>query len=145
MADERVIVLAEDDEDDYLLSVEALQRVSPSTTLVRVCDGEQLLDHLRRSVSHGGGAASHAAVVMLDLNMPKIDGRQALRAIKSDPELRRLPTVVFTTSQAREDIEGAYDCGVNSYIRKPCSFEGFVGVMKEICAYWFSVVELPTS
>ncbi len=144
MADERVIVLAEDDEDDYLLSVEALQRVDPAMTLVRVRDGEQLLDHLRGGSSHGGGVTSHAgAVVMLDLNMPKIDGRQALRAIKSDPELRRLPTVVFTTSQAREDIERAYDCGVNSYIRKPDSFDGFVGVMKEICAYWFSTVELP--
>lgn len=132
--------MAEDDEDDYLLSKEALRQAAPSAKLVRVKDGVELLAYLRKREQEDGITA---AVLLIDLNMPRVDGRTVLKQIKSDPRLRRLPCVVFTTSPAREDIERSYDCGGNSYILKPESFRGLVETMRGLCQYWFSTVQLP--
>ena len=80
---------------------------------------------------------------MLDLNMPRVDGREALRMIKSDPDLRNIPVVVLTTSESEEDVLRTYDLGVNSFIVKPVSFPGLVEVMKGLSNYWFKIVRLP--
>ena len=91
------------------------------------------------------GCAPGPGLILLDLNMPKKDGREALAEIKGDPELRRLPIVVMTTSETEEDIYRTYDLGVNSYITKPVSFQGLVEVMQTLAKYWFEIVERPAA
>ena len=89
------------------------------------------------------GSTKRPGLIILDLNMPKMDGREALRAIKADPSLRRIPIVVMTTSKAEEDIYRTYELGVSSFITKPVTFDGLVAVMRDLGRYWFEIVELP--
>lgn len=138
-----VILMADDDDDDFLLTKKALQKSKLLNELVRVKDGEELFDYLYKR-----GAFEHTAVrpgvVLLDLNMPRKDGREALREMKSDPNLHDIPVVIFTTSKAEEDIYRSYQLGGNSFITKPVTFENLIAVMKAIGTYWFEIVELPT-
>jgi CheY-like chemotaxis protein len=107
-------------------------------------NGEDLLDYLwRRGKYEAPGEAPRPGLILLDLNMPRKDGREALREIKSDPELRRIPVVVLTTSKADTDIGAIYELGANSFISKPFQFEALVNVMKVLGQYWFKTVELP--
>lgn len=138
------ILMADDDDDDYLLTKKALQRSKLLNTLVRVNDGEELLDYLYKRGAFKRTAV-RPGVVLLDLNMPRKDGRETLKAIKSDPLLHDIPVVIFTTSKAEEDIRHAYKLGGNSFITKPVTFEALTSVMKAIGTYWFDVVELPTA
>lgn len=136
-----VILMADDDDDDYLLTKKALKESKLLNTLVRVKDGEELLDYL-----HSRGEFEDAlrpGVILLDLNMPRKDGREALKEIKSDEGLRNIPVVIFTTSGADEDIYRTYQLGSNSFITKPVTFENLISVMKALGAYWFEIVELP--
>lgn len=143
-ADPIVILLAEDDEDDHLLITEALAESRVVNEVRWVRDGEELLDYLhRRGTFAEPAAAPRPGLILLDLNMPRKDGRQALAEIKAHPELRRIPVVVLTTSGTEEDIVKSYDLGVNSYIRKPDGFHRFVEVMQTLGAYWFQIVDLP--
>ena len=139
-----VILLAEDDEDDYVLTRDAFQDSRLINEMHWVKDGEQLMEYL---LHQGAYANAHDAprpgIILLDLNMPKRDGREALQEIKSHPELRRIPVVVLTTSKAEEDILRTYDLGANSFIRKPVRFEQFVENIKILRQYWLEVVELP--
>ena len=138
------ILLADDDLDDCLLAREALAESRLVNTLFTVHDGEALLDYLnRRGAFAAPGAAPRPGVILLDLNMPKLDGREALEQIKANPELRRIPIVVLTTSRAEEDIYRSYDLGASSFISKPVTFEGLVTVMRGLGTYWFEIVELP--
>jgi CheY-like chemotaxis protein len=140
------ILLADDDADDRLLTQEALQENRLANDLRCVEDGEELIQYLfRRGKYSSESAAPRPGLILLDLNMPKKDGREALREIKSDPELRRIPVVVLTTSKAEEDICRSYDLGVNSYITKPVTFASLVAVMKALGTYWFEIVELPSN
>lgn len=140
------ILLADDDEDDRLLTEEALHESRLANDLHMVEDGEELMDYLHR---RGKFALleedSRPGLILLDLNMPKMDGREALRAIKSNASLRQIPVIVLTTSKAEEDIYRTYDLGANSYITKPVLFESLVRVMKDLGTYWFEIVELPQS
>jgi len=139
-----VILMADDDDDDYLLTKKALQESKLVNTLCRVKDGEELLDYLKyRGEYAGNQACGRPGVILLDLNMPKKDGREALKEIKSDDDLKDIPVVVFTTSKAEEDIYKSYQLGVNSFITKPVTFEGLLQVMKALGTYWFEIVELP--
>jgi CheY-like chemotaxis protein len=139
-----VILLADDDEEDRMLAADALEESRVVNDFRFVTDGEELLDYLyRRGKYSEPGSAPTPGLILLDLNMPKKDGREALREIKADPELRRIPVVVLTTSQAEEDIYRTYDLGANSFITKPVSFEGLVSVMRDIGRYWIEIVELP--
>lgn len=142
-----VILMADDDDDDYLLTQKALKQSKLLNTLCRVKDGEELLDHLRRANKYSSDKhiCDRPGVILLDLNMPRKDGREALREIKSDPDLRDIPVVVFTTSKAEEDIYKSYQLGVNSFITKPVTFEGLIKVMQALGKYWFEIVELPKS
>jgi CheY-like chemotaxis protein len=138
------ILLADDDPDDRMLARDALDESRLANDLHEVLDGEELLEYLRRQGRYADPAsAPRPGLILLDLNMPRKDGREALREIKADPDLRSIPVVVLTTSQAEEDIYRTYDLGVSSFITKPVSFEGLVAVMKALGRYWFEIVELP--
>lgn len=138
------IVMADDDAEDREFAREALEEARVANPLHFVEDGEQLLDYLKRrgAFAHLEGQAL-PGLILLDLNMPRMDGREALARIKDDPDLRRIPVVILTTSKAEEDVFRTYDLGVNSYVKKPVDFEGLVDLMKALGRYWFEIVELP--
>jgi CheY-like chemotaxis protein len=138
------ILMADDDADDRLMAQEAFDEVRLANELHFVEDGEALLDYLyRRGHYATRRAGQEPGLILLDLNMPKKDGRQALQEIKADPALRHIPIVVLTTSQAEEDILRTYDLGVNSFITKPVTFGGLVELVKTLTHYWFELVTLP--
>ncbi|HET6246843.1 MAG TPA: response regulator [Tepidisphaeraceae bacterium] len=140
------ILLADDDADDRILAKDALDESRVLNDLRFVEDGEQLLQYLRRQGKFADPETSpRPGLILLDLNMPRKDGREALREIKSDASLRQIPIVVLTTSKAEEDIYRTYDLGVNSFITKPVTFEGLVGVMRTLGRYWLEIVELPNA
>lgn len=138
------ILLAEDDDDDYLLTTQALREQRLINNIHRVRDGVELLEYLHHEGEYATpDSAPPPSLILLDLNMPRKDGREALREIKSDASLRKLPVVILTTSRAQEDIVRSYDLGVNSFITKPVGFHGLVDAVKVLGRYWFEVVELP--
>ena len=138
------IVMADDDADDRLLAKDALEECRLANDLHFVENGEELMDYLKRRGNYSQpGQAPRPGLILLDLNMPRKDGREALREIKSDPELRKIPVVVLTTSKADTDIGHIYELGANSFISKPVTFDSLVNVMKVIGSYWFEIVELP--
>jgi CheY-like chemotaxis protein len=139
-----VILMAEDDPDDRLLSKEALIEAHLVNELRFVEDGEQLMDYLlQRGQFETPKKAPRPGLILLDLNMPKMDGREALREIKNTPSLRSIPIVVLTTSKAEEDVIRSYELGVSGYITKPVSLHQLVRVMETINQYWFEIVQLP--
>lgn len=139
-----VILLADDDEEDRMLACDALAESHLSNEIVCVTDGDDLMDYLYRRGKYTPPAlAPRPGLILLDLNMPKKDGREALREIKADPNLRQIPVVVMTTSKAENDIFHSYDSGASSYISKAMTFESLIGVMKGLGHYWFEIVDLP--
>jgi CheY-like chemotaxis protein len=138
------IVLADDDPDDRQLTEDAFSENRLANQLHCVEDGEELMDYLhRRGKFESLRQERLPGLILLDLNMPRKDGREALKEIKADPGLRRIPIVVLTTSKAEEDIIRSYDLGVNSYVTKPVTFKSLVELIKVLGLYWFEVVELP--
>ncbi len=138
------ILLADDDEDDRLMTTEAFKENRVANTVHCVKDGEELLDYLHRRGNCTDPASSPTpGIILLDLNMPKMDGREALSRMKTDPKLRLIPVIVLTTSKVEEDIFRSYDLGVNSFIIKPVSFDALVDVLRTVQRYWFEIVELP--
>ena len=119
------IVVAEDDEEDYLFVLESLKNAGLFGGLTRVSDGEALLEHLQ-------GCDTLPALVVLDLNMPKVDGREALKAMRGDPRLRGIPVAVLTSSQTEEDVVKAYDLKVEYYVRKPVEFEQMLDIIRAV-------------
>lgn len=139
-----VILMADDDADDRILTKEALEESRVLNDLRFVEDGEELLDYLKnRGKFENTNDHPRPGLILLDLNMPRKDGREALEEIKADPELKRIPVVVMTTSQAEEDIFRSYDLGASSFITKPVTFERLVELMKTLGQYWVEFVELP--
>lgn len=140
------ILLADDDEEDRMLTAEALEEARLANEIKTVEDGEELMDYLHRRGRYSDPELSpRPGLILLDLNMPKKDGRQALKEIKEVSELRSIPVVVLTTSKTEEDILKTYDLGVNSFITKPVSFNGMIDIMKALALYWFEIVRLPKS
>jgi CheY-like chemotaxis protein len=139
------ILLADDDEEDCEFAQEALVESRLANRLSIVGDGAELLEFLRHEGRYAEERPARPDLILLDLNMPKVDGRQALAEMKSDPALRAIPVVVLTTSRAEEDVFRSYDIGASSYISKPVTFEGLVEVMKTLGRYWMQIVELPRS
>jgi CheY-like chemotaxis protein len=139
------ILICDDDEDDRMLTQQALEDAHISNALRFVEDGEQLLDYLYQRGAFAGetGAAPRPGLILLDLNMPTMDGREALRQIKRDPTLHDIPVVVLTTSSLDEDVIRSYRLGVNSFITKPVTFSGLVEAMNVLGRYWLEIVELP--
>jgi CheY-like chemotaxis protein len=139
-------LIAEDDPDDRFLIKEAFQESLLTNSLYFVQDGVELLDYLRRQGRFANPIeAPPADLILLDLNMPRKDGREALAEIKSDPHLRYIPVVVLTTSKAEEDIMRSYDIGAASYITKPVTFDGLVEAIKQLKQYWVQIVRLPVT
>jgi CheY-like chemotaxis protein len=135
------ILLVEDDPGDTLITREALDQSKLANNLHCVVNGEEALAFVRRQ-----GQYAHAPrpdLVLLDLNLPRRDGREVLAEIKGDPALRRIPVVVLTTSQAEEDVLRSYDLHANAYVAKPVDFEAFLQVIRQIDAFYLSLVELP--
>ena len=139
------ILVCDDDEDDRMLTQQALEDAHISNNLAFVEDGEQLLDYLYQRGAFAGetGIAPRPGLILLALNMPKLDGREALKTIKEDPTLRDIPVVVLSTSRLDEDIARSYQLGVNSFITKPVTFTGLVEAMNVLGRYWLEIVELP--
>lgn len=143
-AAEIVILMADDDEEDRMLVADAIQETGAKADLHFVGDGEELLDYLhRRGRFAAPEAAPRPSLILLDLNMPRKDGREALQEIKRDPQLRRIPIVVLSTSKANDDVMRSYSLGASSFISKPGSFDGLVRVMEALRHYWLEVVHLP--
>jgi CheY-like chemotaxis protein len=138
------ILLADDDPDDRQLTHDAFMENRLANEFHAVEDGEELMDFLhRRGKYESLQGEPLPGLILLDLNMPRKDGREALKEIKADVDLRRIPIVVLTTSKAEEDIVRTYDLGVNSYVTKPVTFKSLVELIKVLGNYWFEVVELP--
>lgn len=138
------ILMADDDPDDCEFTSEALKESRLVNQIRTVGDGEELLDYLfRRGEYEQESASPRPDLILLDLNMPRMDGRDALKAIKSHADLKRIPVVILTTSKAEEDIYRSYDLGANSFVTKPVTFTGLVQVMKDLGRYWFEIVDLP--
>lgn len=139
-----VLLIADDDEEDRMLIKDALEESRLKNDIIFVENGEELMDYLH----HKGKFKDKEkyplpGLILLDLNMPKKDGREALKEMKADPKLKHIPVVVLTTSKAEEDILKTYDLGVNSFITKPVTFNSLVETMKTLSKYWFKIVELP--
>jgi CheY-like chemotaxis protein len=138
------ILMADDDEEDRILTREAMLDAHLTNDLRFVVDGQDLLDYLRLEGAYANGKeAPRPGIILLDLNMPRKDGREALAEIKADRDLREIPIVVMTTSKAEIDILRSYNLGANSFITKPVTFTGLVEVMRSFSRYWFEIVELP--
>ena len=137
------ILIADDDPDDREMIRDAFEENRLNNELHFVKDGEELMDYLLQRGAYAGEAVPKPGLILLDLNMPKKDGREALKEIKNDPHLREIPVVVLTTSKAEEDIYRSYQLGVNSFITKPVTFDSLVTITRELGRYWFELVELP--
>ncbi|PRD21511.1 UNVERIFIED_CONTAM: rcp1 [Trichonephila clavipes] len=137
--------MADDDEDDRLLTQDALAESRVLNELFFVEDGVELLEYLERKGKFSEKESSpRPGLILLDLNMPRMDGREALQAIKANPNLKGIPVVILTTSKQEEDMVKGYDLGAASYITKPVTFEGLVELMQTLGKYWVEFVELPT-
>ncbi len=138
------ILIVDDDADDRQMIKEAFQENRLGNDLRFVEDGEDLMDYLQRRSDYKDIEKSpRPGLILLDLNMPKKDGREALKEIKENVDLRDIPVVVLTTSKAEEDIYRTYDLGVNSFITKPVTFDALVAITRDLGKYWFEIVELP--
>jgi CheY-like chemotaxis protein len=138
------ILIADDDQEDVDMALEAMNHCRVCNPIDRVSDGQELMDYLNNTGPFTDKVQySKPGLILLDLNMPKLDGREALQQIKNNPDLRHIPVVVLTTSKAELDIIKTYDLGVNSFITKPVTFDGLVEVVRTLGKYWFEVVALP--
>ena len=137
------ILMADDDDEDCAFARDALAESRLANDLHVVSDGAEALDFLRATGAYAAAPPPRPDLILLDLNMPKLDGRQVLAELKADPALRAIPVVVLTTSRAEEDIFWSYDLGASSFITKPVTFAALVEVMANWRRYWFEIVDLP--
>ena len=139
------ILMADDDDDDRMMTEKAMKKNHLANEIKFVVDGEDLMDYLLHRKNYTEENAPVPDLILLDINMPKKDGIEALKEIKSNKKLKAIPVIVLTTSSAEEDIIKTYKLGVNSFITKPVTFEELVKVVKEIDNYWFELVKLPNT
>jgi CheY-like chemotaxis protein len=137
------ILIADDDDDDLFLSIEALKQSRLKNNVYCVHDGEELMDFLNHNGKYSKENSPIPDLILLDLNMPKKNGKEALKEIRNNEDLKHIPVVVLTTSQAEQDIINTYKLGANSYITKPVNFDGLVDIMKTLKTYWVQFVKLP--
>ena len=138
-----VILMADDDPDDVMFTREALEETSMNSDFYSVSDGAELLDYLRHEGRYASAPAPRPDLMLLDINMPRMNGLDALNVIKEDPSLKSIPIIVLTTSSADEDVSRTYDLGAASFVQKPVGFNEMVRAMTSINQYWFETVELP--
>lgn len=139
-----VILIADDDPEDRMLAEDALEEARLANDIRFVEDGEDLMNYLKQQGKYADTKnCPRPGMILLDLNMPRMDGREALAEIKEDEHLRMIPVIILTTSDADEDILRSYNLGAASFITKPVTFEGLVKVMMALKMYWFEIVALP--
>ncbi len=138
-----VILMADDDEDDRMLTRDAFIENRLLNDLRFVRNGEELMDYLNHKGDFNHGNAPKPDLILLDLNMPRKDGREALKEIRMNPKFKRIPVIILTTSKSEDDITKSYELGVNSFITKPVTFGDMVRITKSIGNYWFEIVSLP--
>ena len=144
MTDNRSILVVEDSPEDWKIMQRAIGRSNLKNKITRVADGDEALDYLyRRGAWIDASKAPRPGIILLDLNLPGMDGREVLSEIKSAPVLCTIPVVVLTTSKDERDIESCYALGANSYINKPVDMEGFLTALARLKDYWFEIVVLP--
>jgi CheY-like chemotaxis protein len=143
MRDRLKILLADDDPDDRELTIEAFEQNNLPHKIECVSNGQELMDYLTRSSPGSSKGSQLPHIILLDLNMPVKNGLEALKEIKSNPSLKRIPVIVYTTSDSEEDIVKTYDLGVNSFVTKPKTFDGIVEAIKTLNSFWFELSELP--
>ncbi len=142
--DQVIILLADDDLDDRMLIARALEQSRLANPLRMVTDGEELMAYLlRREPFTDPESSPRPGLILLDLNMPRKDGFEALRELRSHPSLHNIPVVVLTTSEAEEDVLRSYNLGANAFIRKPVTFSGLTRVVKSLGDFWFYIALLP--
>lgn len=140
----QLILIVEDNDDDFFATMRAFGKANLSNPVRRCTNGDQALDYLlRRGEFSAADAAPRPGIILLDLNLPGTDGRSVLHAIKSTPELQKIPVIVLTTSNAEQDIEQCYAAGANSYVQKPVDFEGFIRAISRLSEFWLGVSILP--
>lgn len=137
------ILMADDDEDDRFMTKQAFEESKLKNTLHFAKDGEELMDYLKQRGKFNEDNAPKPGLILLDLNMPKKDGRECLKEIKSDEKLRHIPVIILTTSRDEGDILKSYDLGVNSFIVKPVTFHELLNIVVKLNMYWFEIVQLP--
>jgi CheY-like chemotaxis protein len=138
------LLYAEDDPDDRLLATMSHTESGIPNPMTFVADGEEALEYLRRTGRHAGRVeGGMPGIVLLDLNMPGIGGRETLRVIRADPTLCRIPVVILTTSTAEDDIDTSYEAGANAYIVKPAGFGDLVRIFRSLSTFWFEISSLP--
>ena len=138
------IVIADDDDDDFLIIKEAYEEADLTSNIVRVSDGEDLMNYLLCRDKYKNQTLQHPILILLDLNMPKKDGREVLKEIRLHKELYKIPIIVLTTSNLEKDINESYSLGVHSFIRKPVNYSDFVEVFRTFKKYWLEIVQLPS-
>jgi len=143
IADVRTILLAEDNANDIELTLAALRENHVANPVVSVRDGAEALDYLMRRNAYADRVGGNPALLLLDLKMPKVDGIEVLRAVKSDPRLKSIPVVVLTSSNEEQDLVRSYDLGVNAYVVKPVAFGDFVTAVKLLGGFWIVLNEPP--
>lgn len=139
----QIILIVEDSDDDFLATIRAFKKANLLNPIQRCSNGDQALDYLFQRGEFTSDSAPRPGLVLLDLNLPGTDGREVLSLMKSAPGLRRIPVIVLTTSDAKEDIHRCYDAGANSYVKKPVDLVGFVEAMARLKEYWLGVAVLP--
>lgn len=139
------ILMADDDQDDRMLAKEAFEENRLINTLSFVSDGEELIEYLTYSGRYQDADHVKPDIILLDINMPRKNGIEALKEIKGNTSLKSIPVVMLTTSNAEEDVVKSYDLGVSSFITKPVSFDALVKTVAEFSNYWFKIVRLPNS
>lgn len=140
------ILIADDDDDDRLMTREAFEEVRILNEIFFVKDGVELIDYLfRKGKFESPDISPRPGLILLDLNMPRMDGLEALNIIKKDSYLRSIPVTIFTTSKAEEDVVRSYNLGVNCFITKPVTYTGLVEVVRQLNSFWFELVELPAN
>ncbi len=140
---QKTILLAEDDDNDVELMLAALEEHNLANKVVVVRDGAEALDYLYRRGRFAERPAGHPVVVLLDLKMPKVDGLEVLRQVKSDPALKTIPFVVLTSSRQEQDVVESYDLGVNAYVVKPVAFDQFITIVKQLGLFWVLTNQVP--
>ncbi|MCK9200507.1 MAG: response regulator [Gallionella sp.] len=140
------MLIVEDNDDDYFATMRAFGKANLANPVRRCTNGDQALDYLfQRGEFSAPDAAPRPGIILLDLNLPGVDGRDVLRTIKENRDLRKIPVVVLTTSHSELDIEECYSAGANSYVQKPVNFEGFIQAIARLSDYWLNVAILPKS
>ena len=139
----KTILLVEDDPKDVELTLAALEEYNLANKVVVARDGVEALDYLYRRGRFADRPAGHPVVMLLDLKMPKVDGLEVVRQVKSDPALKNIPIVVLTSSRQDQDLVESYNLGVNAYVVKPVAFDKFVEVVKQIGLFWGLINEIP--